>query len=124
MPDIQSRADIELLITTFYEQATHDPLIGKFFTEVVPLNWDTHIPLICDFWEGLLLGERKYRGNPMVKHIEMSRKEPLLPKHFERWLAHWEATIRANFAGEKAEEAITRAQNIARLMQFKVEKAG
>ena len=66
--DIESRGDIEMLLWDFYEKAFKDELIGHFFTEVVPLNLDKHVPVIADFWESVLLEGRGYRkkcyGNP------------------------------------------------------------
>jgi hemoglobin len=58
----------------------------------------------------------------MVKHIELSRKEPLNPEHFERWLSLWVTAVTENFDGQKAEEAIQRAKLIAELMKFKVQQ--
>ena len=50
------------------------------------------------------------------QNIELNKKEALQPKHFERWLELWESTIKSNFSGPKANEAIQRAQSIGALM--------
>ena len=118
--DISSRTDIELLVDRFYKKVIADKTIGHFFTEVVQLDWDKHMPVMYDFWETTLLGNIKYKGNPMVKHIELARKEPLQAAHFDHWLELWRTTINEHFEGAKALEAITRAENIASLMQFKI----
>ncbi len=73
MKDIQERKDIELLVDEFYKKVLKDDVIGHFFTEVVQLDWEKHIPIMYDFWETTLLGNIKYKGNPMVKHIELSK---------------------------------------------------
>ena len=88
-PDIENRNDIEFLVSEFYKLATQDEVIGKFFKTVMVLNWEKHIPVICNFWESIILGSHNYQGNPMLKHIELSRKEKLLPEHFERWQKLW-----------------------------------
>jgi hemoglobin len=88
----------------------------------VKLDWDKHIPVMNAFWGTTLLGKMKYKGNPMLKHIELNEKEPLGAEHFERWLFLWENTIRKNFNGTKAEEAIKRARQIAELMKFKIQQ--
>ncbi|MCG9972929.1 group III truncated hemoglobin [Christiangramia crocea] len=120
--DIQSRKDIELLVDEFYKMVIKDDLIGHFFTKVIELDWDRHIPVMYDFWETSLLGEMKYKGNPMLKHIELSKKETLKPEHYERWLSLWKQSIRGNFEGEKAETAIQRGRQIGELMKIKIEK--
>jgi hemoglobin len=120
--DIENSGDIRILIDKFYKQVVKDDLIGHFFTSVVQLDWEVHIPVMNDFWGGILLGERKYKGNPMLKHINLNEMEPLDTEHFERWLFLWETTIRENFSGNKAEEAIQRARQIADLMKFKIQQ--
>lgn len=120
MKDIKDRTDIQLLVDSFYKQVLKDELIGKFFTEVVVLDWQVHIPVMYDFWETVLLGAQKFRGNPMEKHFRLNEMEPLLPVHFDRWLLLWERSVNQNFEGANAREAITRAQQIGGLMKFKV----
>ena len=90
MPDITHRQDINQLVTAFYAKATNDETIGYVFTEVARLNLEAHLPVICDFWEGILLGKPVYRGNPMLKHLELADKTALTQVHFEVWLAMWE----------------------------------
>ena len=123
MPDIKKRADIELLVDAFYEQVIEDKIIGQFFTEVVKLDWEVHIPIMYNFWETILLDNMVYKGNPILKHIQLSQKRMLEPHHFERWLELWEKTTQTHFEGPKAEEAISRAKQIASLMKYKVENA-
>lgn len=118
--DIQSRADIERLVNQFYKKVISDEMIGVFFTEIVVLDWGKHIPVMYDFWETILLGKRTYKGNAMLKHIQLSRKQTLQTRHFERWLKHWETTVQECFCGEKAHEAIERAHQIGALMQTKI----
>ncbi len=120
MKDIQHRKDIEFLIDKFYKRVITDDLIGFFFTEVIKIDWDKHMPIMYDFWETTLLGKMKYKGNPMVKHIALNQKEPMSPKHFERWLELWETTIKENFSGQKADEAVQRATQIGELMKYMI----
>jgi len=120
MRDIQNRKDIEFLIDEFYKKLISDDLIGFFFTEIVELDWEKHIPVMYDFWESMLLGKAVYQGNPMLKHIELNKNEPMTNKHFDRWLTHWEDTIKENFEGLKAQEAISRAKQIGELMKLKI----
>lgn len=120
MPDITTRPQIDQLVTAFYTKATTDATIGHIFTDVAKLNLEAHLPVICDFWESVLLGNMVYRGNPMRKHLELARKTALQREHFDVWLGLWEETTRELFAGEKAELAIFRAKNIGQLMLHKI----
>ena len=122
MSDIETREDIEQLVDSFYKQVLQDPQIGHFFTEVVQLDWEKHIPVMYDFWESILLGASRYKGNPMVKHFDLDQKASLEAVHFERWLALWEQTLKKHFTGPKAAEALSRARQIAALMQVKVQQ--
>ncbi len=78
------------------------------------------MPIMYDFWETTLLGNIKYQGNPMLKHIALNKKEPMNPTHFERWLELWKVTVSENFSGQKADEAIQRATQIGELMKHMV----
>jgi len=123
MKALANRKDIEFLIDRFYEKLVVDDIVGHFFTTVVKLDWELHIPIMYNFWDSMLFGSKTYKGNPMSVHLELAKKTPLKPEHFERWLAQWEATIKENFTGSKATEAIQRAEQIAGLMEFKVQEA-
>lgn len=112
--------DIRLLVHTFYDKLMVDEVVGHFFTKVVPIDLSEHLPIICRFWEAMLLDNPVYQGNPMTKHLVMDGISPLEPEHFQRWLGLWEETIDEHFAGANAEKAKERANNIALLMQHKV----
>jgi len=120
MNDITNRDDIERLVNAFYKKVVDDPLIAHFFTDAVQLSWENHIPIMISFWETLLLDEITYRGNPMEKHIALNRIAPLRREHFQRWIRLWEETVRENFSGIKADEAVTRAQSIAQIMEGRI----
>lgn len=123
MTDIKFREDIDLLVEAFYRKIMVDPTIGHIFTDVVQLQLEAHLPIICDFWESILLSNPIYRGNPMLKHLELAEKTALTQMHFEVWLGQWEQTVRELHSGEKADLAVQRAQDIGRLMQYKIGQA-
>ena len=118
--DISNRADIDFLITSFYEKLMVDDLISHFFTDVVKIDLASHIPVIADFWENILLDAMVYKRNAMTPHLAMAEKSHIEHAHFERWLALFHQTIDANFEGEKANLAIERSKSIALLMEHKV----
>ena len=118
--DISSRKDIELLMEKFYDKVKRDDTIGPVFNDVAKVNWTHHIPIICDFWETLLLDAASYRKNVMEVHFILNRKIPLEEKHFRVWLKLFTETVDECFAGEIAELAKKKAKSIAALMQFKI----
>ena len=122
MKELENREDIKLLIDTFYKKILIDDKIGFFFTKVIKLDWSKHIPIMYDFWETTLLGVAKYKGNPMLKHIELNAMEAIKAEHFERWISIWKETIQENFVGEISEQAIKKAEQIGGLMKFKIEQ--
>ena len=123
MSDILNQEDIFSVVEAFYKKALKDEIIGVYFTEVVQLNLETHIPKIVSFWEVMLFGTGDYRGNPMREHFPLNRILPMEQKHFNRWLSLWIETIDGLFDGKNATEAKTRATHIANLMAFKMEEA-
>ena len=118
---IQNRSDIELLVNTFYEKVRANKVLSYIFDDVAQIDWDNHLPQMYSFWASLLLGEHSFRGNPMVKHINLSKMTPMTNVEFSEWLLLFNQTVDELFKGEKAEEAKIRAANIARLMLHKIE---
>ena len=119
-PDISSRADLELLLHTFYEKVFRDELIGHFFTEVMHVNLETHIPRITDFWETVLLNGRNYKDNAIAPHIKINELSPMEEQHFKRWLNLFHETIDSLFEGEVAEMARQRSVSVATVMRIKI----
>lgn len=64
-----------------------------------------------------------YKGNPMGAHFPINEIKAMEQEHFEQWLSLWTQTVEENFAGENADLAIYKAQNIAKLMAFKMKLA-
>jgi hemoglobin len=120
--DISSRADIEAFVNRFYEQVKQDDVIGFIFTEVIPMNWAHHVPLIVDFWETILLDNMVYTKNAMEVHYAINKKVPLQTAHFDRWLLLFNRTIDNMYSGIKADLAKTRASSIAAVMQYKMQE--
>ena len=123
MRELKNRADLEYLIDTFYKKVIADEKIGYFFTEVLELDWQKHIPIMNDFWETVLFGGFKYKGNPMQVHMELSKKASLQPEHFKRWLHLWESTINENFNGDIAAKAIEKAQTVSQVMMMRIKQS-
>ena len=120
MKDIKKRKDLELLVTEFYKKVLADDKIAPVFTGTVKIDWGSHLPIICDFWENLLWGGEKYQANLMQKHLDFNQHIHFTHLHLERRLLHWNTTLTANFAGKNAAQISERAGHIGRLILFKI----
>lgn len=121
--DIQTQDDIKLMVDTFYKKVLADELIGPIFNDVAKLDWGEHMPIMYAFWGSVLLGTQTYQGNPMTKHIALDKLFPLQKEHFHRWLQIWQQNLAEHFDGPIKEQALTRAQNIASVMEYKISGA-
>lgn len=108
MSDIAGRADIERLLTAFYDVALRDEVLGPVF-DAAGMDLATHLPRIVGFWERGLLGSGVYTGRPMQVHQRLADEAGLLPEYFERWLVLWRQTVTELFDGPVAELAMAQA---------------
>lgn len=115
--DIESVADIELLVNAFYEKVKTDPSIGPFFKHV---DWKKHLPVMYQFWQNAIFYSGGYNGNPLMTHQQINEGHPLTREHFNTWIQLFIATVDELFAGEKATIAKQRAISIATVMQIKI----
>ncbi|WP_338791108.1 group III truncated hemoglobin [Bernardetia sp. MNP-M8] len=115
--DIQNEKDIKLLVDTFYDKVNQSLILSPIFNDFAGVHWETHLPTMYRFWNGILFGEGGYKGNPFEKHISL----PIDATHFENWLALFKETVDELFEGNKAEEAKQRASIIAYTFQSKLE---
>jgi len=118
--DIKNRSDIEKLINTFYAKVKVDKTIGYFFIDVIPVNWETHLPKMYDFWENVIFNTGLYEGNPIQQHQHLHQKSELSKAHFDHWMMLFTSTVDELFVGEKAELTKQRANSIATVMQLKI----
>src|SRR3954453_4230350 len=102
MKDIQNRKDIELLVNAFYSGVKENNLLRPIFEDISKIDWEQHLPRMYDFWETILFGKEAFKGNPMLKHILLSKQTEMNQEHFAAWLALWKETINKHFAGQMA----------------------
>lgn len=110
---LESRADIELLVNSFYAKVKEDELLAPVFRHV---DWPAHLPIMYKFWASMLLGEQSYQGSPFDKHKDL----PVQTLHFDRWVLLFCEAVDEHFTGEKADEAKSRGQHIAAVFQHKM----
>jgi hemoglobin len=118
--DIMGKEDIKRLVNAFYDRVRNDELIAHFFIEVIQVHWDTHLPVMYAFWENVLFHRGTYTGNPMEKHLRIHALSTMEPKHFERWLKLFFATVDELYEGERASLIKVRAKSIADVMNAKM----
>ena len=117
MRDIQNRADIELLVNTFYQHVKTDELIGPIFaSRIAEQDWPRHLNRMYTFWATILLNEPGYSGQPFEKHRDM----PIEQAHFERWVSLFKAIVDGLFEGPVANEAKYRAELMGNLFLAKL----
>lgn len=118
--DIKDKEDIIAFVDAFYSKVRDNETIGFIFDEVAKVNWETHLPKMYNFWAGILLGETDFRGNPMLKHIMLSKRTEMSATQFNEWLRLFHETIDELYEGQLAEEAKHRAVLIARNMLTRI----
>jgi hemoglobin len=71
--DLENRADVALLVNTFYAKVRAHEALGPIFNKSIH-NWDEHLSRLTDFWETNLFFVRNYKGNPLKVHLEVDQK--------------------------------------------------
>lgn len=116
LSDIQTPADVQQLVHSFYDQVQLDPLLGPIFNETAQVDWPSHLPVMVEFWSSLLLDTANYSGRPFPKHAAL----PIDKQHFSRWLNVFFENVDAQFAGPVADSAKSKALSIATLFQHRL----
>lgn len=119
--DIQNRADIHSIVDLFYKLSFEDTRLGDIFKNIAPLDLQTHIPIVVDFWEGIVFDIFSYKGNVTEKHFSLNSLSPLTKSDFDLWLFYWQKAVDTLFEGELAEKIKFRAESIAGIMSYKMD---
>jgi hemoglobin len=107
-PDEQS---IRRLVHRFYEQVRDETTLGPIFDRHVQGRWPEHLDKMVGFWSTVLLGVRRYHGNPRAVHARLAREVD--PADFEIWLALFHRTAHEIFTPEVADAIHARATMMA-----------
>lgn len=111
--DLADRADVEALLRRFYSRVMVDDVLAAPFTLLQVRGLDSHIPVMCDFWETVLFRAGSYRGSALHAHRLVHQRTSLSGHHFVRWLTTWNNTVDEMYRGPVAEHAKTQAARIA-----------
>lgn len=106
---------IDQLVRGFYARVREDALIGPIFNARIT-DWEPHLQRMCAFWSSVALMTGTYHGSPMQKHQPL----PVDGRHFDRWLALFEATARNLCPPKAADHFIDRARRIAESLELGV----
>lgn len=115
--DIETVADIEVMVHRFYEAVRKDELIGGIFNGVLNGKWEEHLEKMVRFWQTILLNDKTYSGAPFPPHAML----PVRAAHFDRWKELFTEQLDARFRGPNAEEAKSRARLMAGIFLAKVQ---
>lgn len=106
--------EISELVDCFYAKVRLDSEIGPIFNTIVQ-DWPEHLAKLKDFWSTVMLTTRRYKGDPMMTHLQIPL--PLEPNHFRRWLALFAETAHEVMAPAHAEAIIAKSERIAQNFQ-------
>jgi hemoglobin len=118
--DIETREDIFLLVTHFYEKLLSDDTISYIFTDVAKINLEHHLPVLVDFWDMVLFDSGTYQKNAIQPHLILHQQSKFQKHHFDTWLKYFSAAVDELFEGNVAFVAKQRARSIATIMQIKI----
>lgn len=119
MKDIKNRADVKVMVDTFYNDVRKNERLGFLFDDTAQVDWVSHLPKMYDFWESVLFDKALFSGNPMAKHLHLHHTEALKAEDFDIWLGIFKANIDKRFAGAVVEKAKQRAESIATITKMK-----
>ncbi|MGB6310668.1 MAG: group III truncated hemoglobin [Steroidobacteraceae bacterium] len=109
---------IERLVRGFYLRVREDSILGPIFAARIA-DWEPHLQRMFAFWSSVTLMSGRYQGQPLRMHLPL----PVDARHFDRWLALFEATARELCPPQAADIFIDRARRIAQSLELGVAAA-
>jgi hemoglobin len=122
--DITDPRDVACLVNLFYSRVRDDDQLGPIFDDLAHVDWATHLPRMCDFWESVLFARATFKGAPLEVHRALAQRTPLTCDLFNRWLMLFHSTVDDLFSGPMAEHAKRSAARIAATMQHNLTTDG
>lgn len=97
------------LVSLFYGRVRADPELGPIFNDAVE-DWPAHLAHLTDFWHAVMLGSGRFKGRPMMKHMQHQAR--IRSEHFDRWLALWDEATNELMVPENATALQRKARHI------------
>ncbi len=117
MQDITGREDIVIMVEKFYELVKQDDIIGHIFlNKINDSEWPSHMEKMVNFWMSVLFSDKTYVGNPFSHHRALN----IGKEHFDRWEEILHSSVYDHFKGQKADEAIDKANKMRLLFESKL----
>ncbi|PWY55210.1 globin [Legionella qingyii] len=113
-----NKTHIEKLVTHFYQKVQKDEVLGPIFNDVAQVDWDEHIPLLCQFWNSIMLKTNEYHGNAYQKHVLLKKIAHIEEAHFVRWLDLFQKEAEYHLPVKIAEEIVQKASLIAESLKY------
>jgi hemoglobin len=108
-------AMIERLVRGFYTRVREDDVLGPIFASRIE-DWEPHLQQMFAFWSSVAMMSGRYHGQPMAKHLPL----PIDARHFDRWLALFDAAARDLCPPEAAEHFVMLARRITESLELGV----
>lgn len=109
--------DIARLVQEFYARVREHPVLGPIFNGAIG-DWPHHLARLEAFWSSVMLSSGRYKGQPMVAHIQ--HEAAMTPDNFAQWLDLWRQTTQDLLPAPAAEAFQQKAEMIAESLQLGV----
>lgn len=109
---------IEQLVIHFYQRISEDELLGPIFNDVAQVDWEHHIPLLCQFWNSIMLKTSEYHGNAYMKHVLLGKQVAVQGEHFNRWLTLFQQEAEKYLPAQAAAKIVQRAELIGNSLKL------
>lgn len=121
LTDLSERADVALLVCTFYAKVRKDETLAPIFNTAIS-DWEPHLEKLTDFWEMQLFGGRTFNGNPIQAHWQADEisGNTISACHFGSWLNLWFQTIDELFSGPNCDLLKYRARKMQTVLMVSI----
>lgn len=109
--DTVDEPTIRAVVHDFYGRVQADDQLGPVFAARIQ-DWEPHLEKMVGFWMTVVMGERRYQGDPFAKHRQV---DGLTSDLFAHWLNLFGETLQAHCKPQdaKAWEATARRMGFA-----------